>query len=47
MASHDRSTDDSEVQRPKELTVMGRKREKLSVHSLHSRWKHKEAWQKL
>jgi hypothetical protein len=31
MASRGRDTDDDEVQRPKELTVMGERREKLSV----------------
>jgi hypothetical protein len=35
MASHGRDTDDDEVQRPKELTVMGEKDEKSSVHTLY------------
>jgi hypothetical protein len=30
-ASYGRNTDDGKVQRPKELTVMGRRREKLSA----------------
>jgi hypothetical protein len=43
MASYGRDTDDDEVQRSKELTVMGRKTRKLSVQALRSRWQQREA----
>jgi hypothetical protein len=41
MASHGRDTDDDEVDRPKELTVMGRKT-RSSVYTLYVRDSNKE-----
>jgi hypothetical protein len=47
MASHGHDTDDDGVQRPKDLTVVGRKMRKLSVLRFTFTMATKEAWQKL